>query len=47
MEGTLWILANIINNLLDQMAFFHLEAGNYVMIVVALVFLYPCYQKGI
>ena len=31
---------NIINNLLDQMAFFHLEAGNYVMIVVALVFLY-------
>ena len=27
---------NIINNLLDQMAFFHLEAGNYVMIVVAL-----------
>ena len=30
---------NIINNLLNQMAFFHLGAGNYVMIVVALVFL--------
>ena len=28
---------NIINNLLNQMAFFHLGAGNYVMIVVALV----------
>ncbi len=26
---------NIINNLLNQMAFFHLGAGNYVMIVVA------------
>ena len=34
---------NIINNLLNQMAFFHLGAGNYVMIVVALVFLY---RKG-
>ena len=33
---------NIINNLLNQMAFFHLGAGNYVMIVVALVFLYLC-----
>lgn len=37
---------NIINNLLDQMAFFHLEAGNYVMIVVALVFLYLAIRKG-
>ena len=37
---------NIINNLLDQMAFFHLEAGNYVMIVVALVFLYLAIKKG-
>ncbi len=26
---------NIVNNLLNQMAFFHLDAGNYAMIVVA------------
>ena len=37
---------NIINNLLNQMAFFHLEAGNYVMIAVALVFLYLAIRKG-
>ena len=37
---------NIINNLLNQMAFFHLGAGNYVMIVVAWC-LIPCYQEGI
>ena len=37
---------NIINNLLDQMAFFHLDAGNYAMIVVALVFLYLAIRKG-
>ena len=37
---------NIINNLLNQMAFFHLGAGNYVMIVVALVFLYLAIKKG-
>ena len=37
---------NIINNLLNQMAFFHLGAGNYVMIVVALVFLYLAIRKG-
>ena len=28
---------NLINNLLNQMAFFHLGVGNYVMILVALV----------
>ena len=28
------------------MAFFHLGAGNYVMIVVALVFLYLAIRKG-
>ena len=37
---------NIINNLLNQMAFFHLDAGNYAMIVVALVFLYLAIRKG-
>ena len=37
---------NLINNLLNQMAFFHLGAGNYVMIVVALVFLYLAIRKG-
>ncbi len=35
---------NIVSNLLNQMAFFHLSVGNYVMIVVAGV-LIPCYQK--
>ena len=37
---------NIVNNLLNQMAFFHLDAGNYAMIVVALVFLYLAIRKG-
>ena len=31
---------NLVSNLLGQMAFFHLSAGNYIMIGVALVFLY-------
>ena len=30
--------SSLINNLLNQMAFFHLEAGNYIMIAVALFF---------
>ena len=37
---------NLINNLLNQMAFFHLGVGNYVMILVALVFLYLAIRKG-
>ena len=37
---------NIINNLLDQMAFFHLQPGNYAMIGVALVFLFLAIKKG-
>ena len=37
---------NLVSNLLGQMAFFHLGAGNYVMIVVALVFLYLAIKKG-
>ena len=37
---------NLVSNLLGQMAFFHLGAGNYVMIVVALVFLYLAIRKG-
>ena len=31
---------NLATNLLGQMAFFHLTPGNYMMIGVALVFLY-------
>ena len=38
---------NLINNLLNQMAFFHLGVGNYVMILVALVFLYLAIRKGL
>ena len=37
---------NILSNLLDQMAFFHLQPGNYVMIGVALVFLFLAIKKG-
>ena len=37
---------SVINNLLNQMAFFHLGAGNYIMIVVALVFLWLAIKKG-
>lgn len=37
---------SLINNLLNQMAFFHLGAGNYIMIVVALVFLWLAIKKG-
>ena len=37
---------SLINNLLNQMAFFHLEAGNYIMIAVALFFLWLAIKKG-
>ena len=37
---------SLINNLLNQMAFFHLGAGNYIMIVVALIFLWLAIKKG-
>ena len=37
---------NLVSNLLGQMAFFHLSAGNYIMIGVALVFLYLAIAKG-
>ena len=38
--------SSLINNLLNQMAFFHLEAGNYIMIAVALFFLWLAIKKG-
>ena len=38
--------SSLINNLLNQMAFFHLEAGNYIMIAVALFFLWMAIKKG-
>ena len=37
---------SLINNLVNQMAFFHLEAGNYIMIAVALFFLWLAIKKG-
>ena len=37
---------SLINNLLNQMAFFHLEVGNYIMIAVALFFLWLAIKKG-
>ncbi|MBQ3792740.1 MAG: sodium ion-translocating decarboxylase subunit beta [Lachnospiraceae bacterium] len=39
-------IANTLNNLVHQTAFFNLTWGNYVMIVVALVFLYLAIVKG-
>ena len=33
-------VANTLDNLVHQTAFFNLTVGNYIMIVVALVFLY-------
>ena len=38
---------NLLSNLLNQMAFFHLTIGNYVMIGVALVLLYLAIKKGV
>ena len=37
---------NLATNLLGQMAFFHLTPGNYMMIGVALVFLYLAIRRG-
>lgn len=37
---------NLLSNLLNQMAFFHLQPGNYIMICVALVFLYLAIRHG-
>ena len=37
---------SLINNLMNQMAFFHLGTGNYIMIVVALFFLWLAIKKG-
>ena len=39
-------IVETLNNLIHQTAFFNLEIGNYVMIVVALVFLYLAIGKG-
>ena len=39
-------IANTLNNLVHQTAFFNLTWGNYIMIVVALVFLYLAIVKG-
>ena len=39
-------IANTLDNLVHQTAFFNLSVGNYVMIVVALVFLYLAIAKG-
>lgn len=36
---------NLINNLLDQMAFSHLRVGSYVIILVTSVFLYLAIRK--
>lgn len=47
MEVALWILAIWQQTfLLGQMAFFHLTPGNYMMIGVALVFLYLAIRRG-
>ncbi len=39
-------IVNTLDNLIHQTAFFNLEVGNYIMIVVALVFLYLAIAKG-
>ena len=39
-------VANTLDNLVHQTAFFNLTVGNYLMIVVALVFLYLAIAKG-
>ena len=39
-------IANTLSNLIHQTAFFNLTWGNYVMIVVACVFLYLAIRKG-
>ncbi|MDE6318685.1 MAG: sodium ion-translocating decarboxylase subunit beta, partial [Lachnospiraceae bacterium] len=42
----MYYIFNTLDNLIHQTAFFNLEVGNYVMIVVALVFLYLAIGKG-
>ncbi len=39
-------IANTLNNLVHQSAFFNLTVGNFVMILVALFFLYLAIAKG-
>ena len=39
-------IASTLNNLVHQTAFFNLTIGNYIMIVVACVFLYLAIAKG-
>ncbi|MCR5715853.1 MAG: sodium ion-translocating decarboxylase subunit beta [Lachnospiraceae bacterium] len=39
-------IANTLGNLVQQTAFFNLTVGNYIMIVVALIFLYLAIVKG-
>ena len=39
-------IVETLDNLIHQTAFFNLEVGNYIMIVVALVFLYLAIGKG-
>ena len=39
-------IASTLNNLVHQTAFFNLTWGNYLMIVVACVFLYLAIAKG-
>ena len=39
-------IGNTLSNLWDQTAFMNLEWGNYVMILVACVFLYLAIRKG-
>ena len=39
-------VVNTIDNLIHQTAFFNLTVGNYIMIVVALFFLYLAIAKG-
>ncbi|MGN0155921.1 MAG: sodium ion-translocating decarboxylase subunit beta, partial [Lachnospiraceae bacterium] len=38
-------IANTLSNLVHQTAFFNLTVGNYIMIVVACVFLYLAIRK--
>ena len=44
--GSVMDFGNLATNLLGQMAFFHLTPGNYMMIGVALVFLYLAIRRG-
>ena len=47
MEGLKWIILDLtLANLLQQTAFFNLTFGNFIMILVAFVFLYLAIRKG-